>query len=474
MKKTILFALVLLCLLGLAKAENLKISLAKPLQPYAQNRLLVDSPIEGLLTLTIKSRAVDWVIARDVPVIAGQNELVYDGLHINGEPLHGGRFTLSATLATAGEEQSFETDLQVSRPLAVLQYALPRGELLYLRGGKFEVDVYKTRSVATEITLFKRGEAPQTGVPVRFIQDKNQTLLFSWDGKVNGKPIAPGDYVLRFAVNKGEGGQVDIPLTALDEAPPHYPVQVTPKGDFLPETLDDATVWQAMMAPITVVESDQVYRQNIYTKPDTKSPVSGQVSSQTAGLKVLRLEGDFAYIGAYNHKDGAYFEGYVKLDRLKTYKPNTRWGLLLNKAAQTMTVYRDGKPIGSTKISTGLMLRYATRQETRAGAFLVGQRLPYFDNLGYRYRYAMRVDGFNLVHQLGHPISGTMNFDVEDAVMGQKASHGCIRIDRFPGEGGINAFWLWTNIPSHTKMLVLDDKDVRHAQLAKFGLPITD
>ncbi|MGI6687853.1 MAG: hypothetical protein ACOX6Y_05810 [Christensenellales bacterium] len=45
-----------------------------------------------------------------------------------------------------------------------------------------------------------------------------------------------------------------------------------------------------------------------------------------------------------------------------------------------------------------------------------------------------------------------------------------MRIDRLPGENGINAFWLWTHIPSTTKVLVLDDMAQRHARMIELGL----
>lgn len=41
--------------------------------------------------------------------------------------------------------------------------------------------------------------------------------------------------------------------------------------------------------------------------------------------------------------------------------------------------------------------------------------------------------------------------------LGSKASHACIRIQEKPSPAGINAYWFWTHLPYHTRVIVLDD-----------------
>ena len=55
-------------------------------------------------------------------------------------------------------------------------------------------------------------------------------------------------------------------------------------------------------------------------------------------------------------------------------------------------------------------------------------------------------------------------------MLGAKASHGCVRVARTSGEGGINAFWLWTHLGHNTKVLVLDDPEERHARMDELGI----
>lgn len=457
-----------------ARAGELSVRPPESIIPYAQNRFAVYAPEGGLFSLRLKSRAVDWLVADGVRLSAGRQEIFYDGLSANGEPIHTGRFTLEAALSSGGRQYAWRGEARAARPAPTLQYVLLRNDLLYLDGGSLQVDLYRTGTLKVEVTLRKEGEPADEGKAIRFLQDRTHSLLFSWDGKVGGKTIAPGSYTLRFTAEKGMLPHVELPFTAVDGAPPRHSLAVTPRGNFLPETLDDAAVWQAMMAPLTVVKGRALIRHNVYERPDTASPVLGKVSGETAGLDVLALEGAFARVGAWRYSDGSYMEGYIQQDRLTTLYPNRHWGLLLNKKEQTMTVYFDGAVLGRVRVSTGMMAARNLMRESRAGAFALGQRLPSFDNLGYRYRYAMRVDGGNLIHQVGYPIDSAMNFELEDSRMGSKASHGCIRVDRFPGEGGINAFWMWTHLPSTTKLLVLDDREERHARMAALGLTQPD
>ena len=62
-------------------------------------------------------------------------------------------------------------------------------------------------------------------------------------------------------------------------------------------------------------------------------------------------------------------EGYIDQSKLKMVKPQTRYGLLVDKNAQTLTVYEAGRKLGIVLVSTGLMEKDRLFQETRAGAF---------------------------------------------------------------------------------------------------------
>ena len=157
--------------------------------------------------------------------------------------------------------------------------------------------------------------------------------------------------------------------------------------------------------------------------------------------------------------------------------PNTRYGAVVDKAGQTMRIYDDGRCIGTVAVSTGLQQDGAmlANSETRAGAFLVGSRWTRFRDDGYTYQYPVRIDGANLIHQVGWRTRHGFPAGLADQLpmLGRRASHGCVRVDPRPGEasGGINAYWIWTHFAHNTKVLVIDDPETRHARMDELGIP---
>ena len=80
----------------------------------------------------------------------------------------------------------------------------------------------------------------------------------------------------------------------------------------------------------------------------------GTVSCRTVGVAVLELYDDgWAKIGAWRQTDGEYIEGYVKTSKLRMVRPNTRYGAVVDKKKQTLTVYENGKKLGTAMVSTG-------------------------------------------------------------------------------------------------------------------------
>ena len=69
---------------------------------------------------------------------------------------------------------------------------------------------------------------------------------------------------------------------------------------------------------------------------------------------MLKVEGGWAYIGAWQHESGGYIEGWVPMKRLKTVTPNSDFGLVVDKQTQRMKVFYRGKCITTLTISTGL------------------------------------------------------------------------------------------------------------------------
>ena len=114
-------------------------------------------------------------------------------------------------------------------------------------------------------------------------------------------------------------------------------------------------------------------------------------------------------------------------------------------------------------VSTGRMTKGELYQETAAGSFLTDEHMSDYSTNGLKYDFVIRYDGGNLLHQIPYAWneSGKKEMNPGEMYLGTKASHACIRIQEKPSEKGINAYWFWTHLPYHTRVIVMDDPEER-------------
>jgi len=441
--------------------EEAEFTSPETLRPYAAAGARLRLPADGLLSLYAVMGGEEIPLFRERPLAAGDVTLELDGLSLAGEPLPRGAGVLRARLEAGSNSREWEAPVQVLPPAAALSFVVLSSVSLPVEGGD---DLYAehqlTRPGRLLVALYRaddRGTALRT-----WSLDRGDALprRFRWDRTLKGGPAEPGDYVLTFQVQGSPQGALERAFTLTGGKAPSLPIALTAAGDFLPESLDDESVWAAMTAPITVVDIGDLQHQSIYSAPDAQSSKLGMVHGQTAGLTVLDLgAGDFAKIRAARHGDGEWVTGYVPLAKLKTVVPDSRFGVLVDKGAQMLTVYREGRKIGSLPVSTGVYVPPGTDSfDTVPGAFLTQDRIASFDSEGFRYDHALRIDGGNLIHQTGYrTVSGLPDFSGQRPNLGQKASHGCVRVDNRVSAEGLNAWWLYANLPPGTKVLVLPE-----------------
>ena len=102
---------------------------------------------------------------------------------------------------------------------------------------------------------------------------------------------------------------------------------------------------------------------------------------------------------------------------------------------------------------------------SRVGDFLAGNLVC---------SMAMRINGGSLIHEVPYIVNentGYKDYSSQERVLGQKASHGCIRVQRKNNDDGINMSWLWNNIKVNTKVLVWEDEH-RYTQYPDETLPL--
>lgn len=473
MKKRWLFLFFLLMAALLARpvcSETVLSVSAAETRGFQENEITVFTPAAGLLTLTVSDSGGVWRrIATERPVEAGETVVIWDGLGENEERIPDGDYTLSASLQTSsGTVLSATCPLRVLRCRQALLYALPSSDTLYLSGNEewfVELNMIRPGTLVMDICSASEPDRPL------YTRTKKLTgyglSTYDWDGTVGKDTIAEGEYVLRFYAeeNPAYARKARVKVTADD--PPVIPLAVT--GSVLPERGDsDEAIWALMMQPSCVVDLKPVSHQKIFDRPSTDGKSLGTVHGQSQALEVLEIRPDgWVRVSAWNHESGEKVTGYVPASRLKMVQPQGEYGVLLDKKTQELTVFRAGERLGTVKVSTGLVAKGKLIRETAAGAFLSQEHMKDFSTNGLNYDYVIRYDGGNLLHQIAYRRKGgAPDFSEQTAKLGAKASHGCVRIQREAGENGLNAYWLWTHLPYHTRVMVLDDPEERAREAA--------
>ena len=461
MKKSAVFLVVLLLLLAGADAASAVELKTDGIRAFDRNILTVTCEDGGRLTI----EAFNGTVPLKNPVTEtdigpGTTEISWDGLTYGGEPVPKGRLTLRATLTCADRTtEQAEITLEAGAPKPAVVACLA-GALEFDSGGKssLRIEIAMSGSGTCEISIAAKGRPEEEIWHEQTRADAREPLVTWWDGKDRKrKPCAPGTYVISAWSKICPEVVQTAEITITEDPLPEPELAVT--GSLIPEDLnDDAAVWAALTAPITVGNGPEGQGLLIMNEKGGRYDRAGTVACRTVGLAVLEIYGDgWVKVGAWRQGDGYYTEGYVKADKLRTVRPNTRYGAVVDKKAQTMTVYEAGRKLGTVSVSTGLTTEESRSADTHSGAFLLGTRMADFSQYKHNYCYPIRIDAYNLIHQAGYAIEdGQRNFAEETAALGRKASHGCIRVDARTTEenGGINAWWIWTHMGHDTKIIV--------------------
>ena len=453
----ILLPVFCFALFVLASAEDFSVKRIGNLIPFNDNIFEINAPEKGILKISIHD---DVSIYRTIEqeVNKGKTTIHWDGCAFNREKLSAKKYIVTAVLVNeSGKEYSISFNTPVEYTGQCLQYLLPS----YNRVSKANPDEwfieFKTIQKGTVVFVFKdtTSENNEHFFSINTIGGKINRVSFS---ELTGKTmLADGNYhVVSYEKTKPEE-TYEFNLTVQEEAMEEKEVFLT--GEILPEEgMTEEEIWQIMQRPSVVVDIDPFKHQKVYSEKNYEGSILGTLHGQTQALKVIRLEDEWAFIGAWNHEEAEYVEGWIPASVLKVINPNPDYGILINKQDQKMDIYYRGKRIDSLEVSTGRPEEKHPEQETAAGSFLTGLHRVDFSMNGKKYDYVIQYDGGNLLHQIPYEWGkDKKDFSSGRSFLGAKASHACVRIQSEPGENGINAYWIWTHVPYHTRVIILDD-----------------
>ena len=233
--------------------------------------------------------------------------------------------------------------------------------------------------------------------------------------------------------------------------------------DFHYDITDEAACWELLQKPITILDADQ--REAIYPRVEPDGPkvnndkLGGFINGASAAVHVLgEDENGWTLIEGLDYYNRV-IRGYVRTKLLKTVTPNEKYGVIIDKLTQRLYVFIDGKLWDSCLVSTGLPNDEQPYNETAAGEYLVCSWVGDFDSEGMICATALRFNGGDMIHEVPHNVraDGSKSYKRWEALLGEKASHGCVRTQREPTEKGLNARWLWDNLKRNTKVVIWDD-----------------
>ena len=469
-----------------ALAEELSFTYAPEIiNPGKAERIMLQAPVDEELTLEIQDANQQSIQTLRDHIRITQNPVtvIYNGLS-GGEPLPQGAYIFQAQ---AGEQTvSHPFTVGEAAPSILVSAGTP------VRGREdvsFTLDVTSSKNgLLNALLISPEGEAqPLLSVPV---QEGSNTV------RAEGVKIdISGDYTLSITVTDDNGVssnsyQLSLALTAPATPKPQPTIrpstqaEETVTGDYWSMEVgnyDWEAIWQVMIAPMTIVEGTgkQAERQTykLRAAPDGKSEAIGLITCQTQGVHVLEtLDNGWTRVETYNSSYGeaysdagkgagygqtaALVQGYVETDRLGTFTPRTEYGLLIDKMTQELYIVNEKGLVSTLLVSTGFATSSQPWNETPAGEYYLSSKVGDFPSGNLICQYGMRFNNGDILHQV--PYIYNEKYDLKDfsaceKYLGEKASHGCVRVQRKANADGVNMKWIWDNVPTKTKLIIWED-----------------
>ena len=234
---------------------------------------------------------------------------------------------------------------------------------------------------------------------------------------------------------------------------------------------DEAEVWKMLMAPMTVLEGTQRDVKPLYELPDENSAAIGRITCYSQGVHVLEtLDNGWSrvecYSPLYNGRRAiawnVLMQGYIPTEWLREQPMTTRFGIVVDKLDQRLYFYADGHLLDVLNVSTGLPTERNPSNETTSGEFILCSAVGHFvTRSGGVAQMAIRFNRGTLLHEIPYSVdnNGDRVYRRSQALLGQRASEGCIRVQRESTPKGLNMRWLWTTLRNEmgTKIVIWED-----------------
>ena len=439
---------------ALAASANLQLSLPTSEVPGGSHaQLTFTTNVPGFLTLTLNGPSGSLTLLDREEVHTAGNMFDFVAADDSGSPLSVGAYTVSGELIDQFGEATGSVSGQLTIGIPLAQQTDDEEEEEE-DPAPANGDASASNDAASNDTASNDTASNDAATP--------SAPSSSGSSAAPAKPASSGktetgvEYVASSKTTLGEQGyEIGVGVSdTVDQADTGY------WG--LTADASDADIWAALtrtMVSVNVGESESAY---IYNATDNGKKI-GSVSGLSQGLNLIEdLDDGWSVVEAYRNEDGAFVRGYIRTNKLRTVEPSNMYGLVIDKAAQTLTVYKNGERIGSCAVSTGLPTVKYLHRETPAGEFITVTRRGTIENSGGFSKYTVRISGNYHLCEIPTTKKNGKDYSLMADKLGQKASRGniCLAHDE-SADGGINAEWIWdlTDSNKKIKVLVFDDKD---------------
>ncbi len=251
------------------------------------------------------------------------------------------------------------------------------------------------------------------------------------------------------------------------------------------DVTNESALWAMLTAPMTVVSGDPRTQADIYAEPDQASEIIGEVTCMTQGVHVVEQRDDgWSRIECYSSsfKDsrvGAWNTlvcGWVPTADLTERTVRTQYGLIVDKLDQRLYVFKDGALLDVLAVSTGLADADSPWNETRSGEYVLYSPTGAFPSDPFICNYGIRYNDGDLLHEVPHIVysNGNRDYGRTEPKLGQRASHGCIRVQRKRTPDGLNMRWLWNELHDQmgTRLVIWEDWPGRQLPIPAADTPV--
>ncbi|MDO4483473.1 MAG: L,D-transpeptidase [Clostridia bacterium] len=238
--------------------------------------------------------------------------------------------------------------------------------------------------------------------------------------------------------------------------------------------LNEDLIWQVLTQPVTVLKGDERKQCRVRALPDEGCrEYVGEVTYASQAVHVLERGETWSLIEAYSSSvEGSsvkvyatHFQGYVKTSLLQEKKVSQKVGLVIDKLQQRLYVFKDGQLYSTLLCSTGFARADTPWNETPAGEFIAISWTGGFWSGSLFCDKGIRINDGILLHEVPCTIeiqpdgSEKRDYFRCERYLGEKASHGCVRIQKEKGINYVNAAWLWDNLgkKENAKVIIWDE-----------------